>query len=113
MVSAVREVYRDWTAGYPGTGNNGFGVRPLAWADASTLVFGSEAINGFTQVLAATITAAPAPSPGHTRPSSMLAATPAPAPIRQLTNGSCENQDWVLGVGAVAVDGASLLVATK
>ena len=52
----VREVFRDWKIGYPGTGNNGYGARPLVWSDDSgTLLVGVET-SGFVHVVAKLLT---------------------------------------------------------
>jgi len=77
----VREVLRD-TLGYPGGGDNGYGVRPLLWsADGAEVLVGSER-SGFTHVLAANASG------------DVAAGTDA---ARDLTPVECEHQDWVLG----------------
>jgi dipeptidyl aminopeptidase/acylaminoacyl peptidase len=86
----VREVFRDWAVGYPGTGLNGYGARPLLWAlNGSALLVGCET-SGFVHVLAV--------DPGGDIAVGSNSS-------RDLTPLPCETADWALG-GAAAAAGA-------
>ena len=86
----VREVFReDPLNGYPGTGENGYGARPLLWtADGASLLFGSER-SGFLHVLAANASG----NVAHSTNTSW-----------DVTPMACEHQGWT-------TDGDSLYVA--
>ena len=49
---SAREIFRDWTTGYPGTGGNGYGSRRMLWRGDEHVLFGCET-SGFTHVLMA------------------------------------------------------------
>ena len=73
----VREVFRDWVVGYPGTDLNGYGARPLLWTPDSTgLLVGSET-SGFVHVL--------------------LVDAMGTNSSTDLTPQACENADWAVG----------------
>ena len=77
----AREVYREWQFGYPGTGENGYGGRPLLWAAGdSVLLTGSER-SGYLQVVAVG-------ADGDVRRGTNTSTA--------LTPRGCEVQDWRL-----------------
>ena len=89
----VREVFREWEFGYPGTGLNGYGTRPLLWAPSvgargfgggAAVLVGCEA-SGFTHVVAV--------DPGGDVGSGTASSV-------DLTPLECEHADWALGDGA-------------
>jgi len=83
-VSAPREVFRDWTNGYPDSAA-GYGSRGIHWVDDSELVFGSEK-SGFIHAVAA-------PTSGDV--------TAGTASVRDLTPIPCDNQQWSVHNGVL------------